>query len=168
MKVEYEWSRDDLRKELVDKRYKTNIILFVLSIVLFICFMYEGIISDAFDNLVIFIGGLVYIFLVALLLYIFTKIYVTINLKRNDKNTNKAYGKYKISADNKKIEVVINKDKFIYNYADINKIKKKKNMFIIRTKEDKIGLTFKKKLLGNNYDDLYNHIISHINTKNSH
>ncbi len=162
MKIEYNWSRADLKKELLSKRFKTNIIFFILSIVLYIWFMYAGIVSDAFDNLVIFIGGVVYLFVVSLLLFIFTKIYVTLNLKRNDKNTNKAYGKYIIKTDDNKIEVLINKDKYEYNFSDITQIKSRRNSFFIKTKEDKIGLTFKRKLLNEDYDNLYNHIKSHI------
>lgn len=164
MKLEYNWSREDLKHELKDKRYKTNVTLFIVSIILYIWFMYTGIKSNTFDNLVILIGGLVYLFIVGLLLFIFTKIYVALNLKRNDKNTNCAYGKYIVNVNDKKIEVLINKDKYEYNLKDITKIKKSKNSFFIKTNDDKIGLTFKKKLLKDDYEKLY----EYINTKISH
>ena len=97
--------------------------------------------------------------ILCLILFITTKLYVLYSIKKNDKKTNKAYGKYKIVLDKNSITVSINNDKISYKYKDIYKFKQKKHSFFIRTKEDKIGLRFNDKLLNKeDYDKLLDYI----------
>lgn len=157
MKLEYNWTREDLKKELISKRYLFNVIFFILSIICYILLMFTGLKSDLFDNKIIFIGILIFAFAVALFLFLITKIYVYWSLRKNDKNTSNAYGTYYVEVTDKDIKVTINETKILYKWSDINKFKIKKNAFFINTKEDKLGLLFKKKILG---EEKYNQLLT--------
>ena len=159
MKLEYNWTKDDLKKELISKRKITNIIFLIIGISLYIFVMYSGIVSNIFDNKVILLYGLIYTCILCLILFITTKLYVLYSIKKNDKKTNKAYGTYKIVLDKNSITVSINNDKISYKYKDITKFKQSKHSFFIRTKEDKIGLRFNDKVL--NKDD-YNKLLNYM------
>ena len=148
MKFEYEWSKEDLKKELIKKRKKTNITFFIIGIVLYLFVIYYPITSDMFDKKYLLTYGIGYVSALLFLILFFNKIYVLISLRKNDKDTNKAYGLYMIDLDNKKIKVSINDLVVEYDYKDITVLKKKKDRFFIRTKEDKIGLVFKEKVIG--------------------
>ena len=155
MSIEYEWNKEDLKKELIKSRKKTNIIFFIIGILMFIYFTYYALISKAYDNKYIIGYGIGYIALLLAILLISTKIYVASRLRKNSKDTSDAYGLYKLIVDDKCVSVSINDLKIKYDYKDIVKIKKKKDKFQIFTKEDKIGLTFKKSVLGEeNYNKL--------------
>ena len=159
MKLEYNWTKEDLKKELLRKRKTSNIVFLIIGILLYIYVMYSGIVSNLFDNKIILLYGLIYTCILLLILFITTKIYVLYSIKKNDKKTNKAYGKYKIVLDKNSITVSINNDKISYKYKDIYKFKQKKHSFFIRTKEDKIGLRFNDKILNKeDYDKLLEQI----------
>lgn len=163
MNLEYKWTKEDLKKELLNKRYKTNIIFLIMGILLYIWLMYDGIKSELFDNIIIFIGGVIFTFILALVLFITTKVYVSLSIKKNDRNTNKAYGLYKLNLDDKKIMVTINNEVIEYEYKDIIKVKKRRHSFFIRTKDDKIGLLFKENMLGKeNYNKALSYITSRV------
>lgn len=162
MCLEYTWTKENLKRDLISKRYKTNIIFLVMGILLYIWLMYDGIKSDSFDNLVIFIGGIIFTFILALILFVSAKIYVEFSLRKNDRNTNKAYGLYKLVLDDKSVKVKVNNEVIEYAYSDIVKLKKKRHGFFIRTKSDKIGLLFQEKILG--YDN-YNRVLSYISNR---
>lgn len=153
MNIEFEWGKEDLKKELYKKRKKFNIIFFIIGIVLYLYFIYYPLTSSAFDKKYLLAYGLGYVAALLLLILIFTKIYVYISIRKNDKNTGKAYGLYKINIDNNSINVSLNDLNYNYDLKDIL-LKKKKNYFIIYTKEDKIGLTFKKYILKDNYNKI--------------
>ena len=155
MKFEYNWTKDDLKKELLERRKITNIIFLIIGILLYIYVMYTGIVSNIFDNKIILLYGLIYTLILSIILFITTKLYVLYSIKKNDRNTNKAYGVYKVVLDENSITVSINNDKISYKYKDITKFKQRKNSFFIRTKEDKIGLRFNDKVLNKeDYDKL--------------
>lgn len=155
MKFEYNWTKDDLKKELLERRKITNIIFLIIGILLYIYVMYTGIVSNIFDNKIILLYGLIYTLILSIILFITTKLYVLYSIKKNDRNTNKAYGVYKVVLDENSITVSINNDKISYKYKDITKFKQSKHSFYIRTKEDKIGLRFNDKVLNKeDYDKL--------------
>lgn len=162
MCLEYKWTKENLKQELMSRRFKTNIIFLIMGILLYIWLMYDGIKSALFDNLIIFIGGVVFTFILALILFISTKIYVGFSIRKNDRNTNKAYGLYKLVLDDKIIKVTINNEVIEYHYSDIIKFKRKRHHFFIRTKSDKIGLVFQEKILGR---DNYNRVLSYISNR---
>ncbi len=147
MILEYEWNEKDLKKELNKKRLIPNIMFLIIGIILYVYVMFFGIKSELFDNKVILIYGIIYTVILGLALFISTKLYVLISLKKNKKNN--SYGLYKVNIDDSHIIVEINDNKIEYKYKDIIKYKKKKNYIYIRTIEDKIGLVFKKNVLGN-------------------
>ena len=163
MNIEYNWGREDLKKELISRRKVFNVITFIIFLSLYLFCISGALFSKLFDNKWLLICSLVYIVILFLLLFLTTKIYVFINLKRNDKKTDNAYGKYKIIVSDEDIKVNINNQEIIYKYCDINKLKIYKNKFIIKSKNDKIGLTFKKALLNNDYNKLLDKIKSKIN-----
>lgn len=163
MTFEYNWSRDDLKKELINKRYKTNFIYLIIGVMLYILFMYKAIMSELFDKLIILIGGVIFTAVFMLVLFIATKIYVLISLRKNDRMTNKAYGTYHISLNDSGIIVSINDTVINYNYQDIIKFQKKKHSFFIRTREDKVGLLFKEHVIGkDNYRQILEHVQKHV------
>ena len=159
MKFEYEWSKSDLKKELKKKRTKTNIIFLILGILMYLYVIYYPLTSKMFDKKYLLAYGLGYLSCLLLLILIFNKIYVFISLRKNDKNTNKAYGTYTVNVDDNNINVSINDTIITYTYKAITIFKKKKDRFFIRTKEDKIGLVFKKNVIGtNNYNKVLEYI----------
>jgi hypothetical protein len=97
-----------------------------------------------------------------LVIFVSSKIYVASALKKNDKNTGKAYGTYHVELTDETISVTINDQVISYKYKDIYKKKKNKNSFFINTKEDKIGLLFTKDLLDDNFDKLVNYVESRL------
>ncbi len=164
MKLEYVWTRDDLKKELISKRYNTNLIFLIIGIIAYILFMYNAIVSELFDRLVILIGGLVFACFLMIVLYFTTKIYVMISLRKNDKDTNKAYGTYKVQLSDKSLKVTINDNQIEYNYQDIIKLKRKRHEFFICTQKDKLGLIFKEKVMGkDNYQQVFDIVSSKVN-----
>ncbi len=165
MIFEYTWQRKELKKELIKRRYNTNIIFLILGIVLYVLFTLEAIKSNLFDKLVLLIGGVIFTLILALVLFITTKIYVFLSLKKNDKDTHNAYGKYKIELTASKMIVSLNDNQIIeYDYKDIVKVKRKKDSLFIATKQDKLGLIFKKHILGSqNYNQLLTFIDDKIN-----
>lgn len=159
MNIEYNWGKEDLKKELKDSRNKANFKFLIFGILAFLYFTYYAIKSDACDNKVILMYAVIYLFILCLILVVTTKIYVLFSLRKNDKKTNKAYGTYKIKLDEKFITVSINNQVIKYNYSDIYKFKIRKRYFFINTKEDKIGLTFKKNVIGKEeYDKMLEYI----------
>lgn len=163
MEFSYEWQREDLKKKLTKKRMKTNIIFFILGILLFFYITYSGFVYKEFDNWVIMLWFIIYFFLLLLTLFLSTKWYVRSKLKHNDKKTKNAYGKYIITVDDNKIESKWNKDKISYNWKDINKFKFTKKYFWIKTAQDKIGLVFDRNILNeDDYNKLSNYVKEHI------
>ena len=164
MNKEYNWGREDLKKELFKKRKKFNIICFIIIVLIYLLYISQAITMKAFDNKWLLVFGLIFLTVVIAILHYSAKLYVFINLRRNDKKTNKAYGTYKIDANNECISVTINNQNITYKYSDINKFKKKKDLFFINTSNDKIGLTFKKYMLGeNDYNELLQLVSKNIN-----
>lgn len=164
MKIEYNWTKEDLKNELKDKRFKANIKFLIFGILAYLYVTYYPIVLKEFDTKVIVKYGFIYLFVLCLMLWISAKIYVFFSLKKNDKKTNKAYGTYKINLDDNSIKVSINNQVIEYKYNEIKKIKKKKNYLYINTTNDKIGLIFKKKVIGEEkYLKLVEYIESRIN-----
>ena len=141
---------------------KNNIIFLLISIALYLLVMWSGLTSDAFDTKKILLYGLVYVVVIMAFLFVVTKIYVAYSLKKNDKKTNKAYGTYHVSLTDDSISVKINDEEITYRYQDIDKRKKRKNKYFINTKEDKLGLLFKRNLFKDDYDKLVSTIESRI------
>ena len=159
MKFEYNWTKEDLKKELLERRKITNIIFLIIGILLYIYVMYTGIASNIFDNKIILLYGLIYTLILCVILFITTKLYIYLNIKRNSKKTDNAYGKYIVKLDKNSIEVSINNKKIKYKYKDITKFKQRNHSFFIRTEDDKIGLRFNDKLLNKeDYDKLLDYI----------
>lgn len=163
MKYEYEWNKSDLKKELKKRRTKTNIVFLILGILMYLYFIYYPLTSKMFDKKYLLAYGLGYLSCLLLLILIFTKIYVHISLKKNDKNTNKAYGTYIVEVNDNSISVSINNISVKYDYKDIVVFKKKKDRFFIRTNDDKVGLVFKKNVIGEeNYNKTLEYVIKNI------
>ena len=113
-----------------------------------------GLKNEFFDNTKLIVGFIIYFILVWIILYLLNIFYIYRNLKRNDKRTNKAYGKYLIRMNDKQIESDFNNQKIVYKWIDISKVKIRKKYFFIRTKNDFIGLTFRKDMLKDDYQKI--------------
>ena len=162
MDFEYNWSKEDLKNELNETRNKTNIKFLIFGIVAFLYFTYYPIVLKEFDTKVIVMYGVIYLFILCLFLFISGKIFVSRALKKNDKRTNNAYGTYKVKLNDETIKVCINGQVIEYKYSEINKFKNKKKYIFINTKEDKIGLKFKKKVIG---EETYNKLVEYIKNR---
>ena len=165
MTYTYEWTRKDLKNVLIKKRFKTNIIFLILGTILYFYITYYGFLNNVFDNLKLIIGFIVYFAILCLFLYFITLLYVYINLKRNDRRTKKAYGKYTITLTDEEVVSEFNGEKISYKYVDINKLKIRKKYFFISSREDKIGLTFRRDKLNEDYDKILDYIKGKINKK---
>ena len=163
MNIEYNWDREDLKKELYKKRKVFNIVCFIVVLLCYLLYISQSIKMEVFDNKWILVVGLLFLAGLIAVLHYSTKLYVYLNLKKNDKKTNNAYGKYIVSADDKSISVTINNQVIKYEFSEIDKFKCKKNMFFINSKNDKLGLTFKKSKLGDNYNLLLDMVKKNIN-----
>ena len=158
MTLEYEWTREDLKKVLIKKRIPFSLIVIIISIIFYGYLIKFGITNEFFDNTKLILGFLIYLILVCIIVYLLNLFYIFRNLKRNDKRTNKAYGKYIIRMNDKQIESDFNNQKIVYKWKDISKLKIRKKYFFIRTKNDFIGLTFRKDLLKDDYDKVLEYI----------
>ena len=158
MTLEYEWTRDDLKKVLVNKRKKTTIIILVIGALFYFYLTKFGFMNEYFDSLMLLLGFFIYFAVLYIVLKLINLFYINLNLKRNDKRTNKAYGKYIIRMNDKQIESDFNDQKIVYKWEDISKLKIRKKYFFIRTKNDFIGLTFRKDLLKDDYDKALEYI----------
>lgn len=158
MSFEYEWTRDDLKKVLVKKRTISTILILILGTVLYLYLTMYGVLNEYFDTFKLVLGFLLYIIILYMIIYFINIWYINLKLKGNDKRTNKAYGKYLIKLDDDKIESIFNKQKISYKWKDISKLKIKKNNFFLRTKNDFIGLTFRKNMLKDDYDKILNYV----------
>lgn len=158
MTLEYVWTREDLKKVLIKKRIPFSLIVIIISIIFYGYLIKFGITNEFFDNTKLILGFLIYLILVCIIVYLLNLFYIFRNLKRNDKRTNKAYGKYIIRMNDKQIESDFNNQKIVYKWKDISKLKIRKKYFFIRTKNDFIGLTFRKDLLKDDYDKALDYI----------
>ena len=158
MNLEYEWTRDDLKNVLVKKRRITTIIILIIGVAFYFYLTMFGFLNEFFDSFKLFLGFLAYFAILYLILYLINIFYINLNLKRNDKRTNKAYGKYIIKMNDRQIESDFNDQKISYKWEDISKLKIRKNYFFIRTKNDFIGLTFRKNMLKDDYDKVLEYV----------
>ena len=158
MSLEYEWTRDDLKQVLVNKRKKSTIIILVIGILFYFYLTMFGFMNEYFDSIMLLLGFFIYFAVLYLVLKLINLFYIKLNLKRNDKRTNKAYGKYIIRMNDKQIESDFNDQKIVYKWEDISKLKVRKNYFFIRTKNDFIGLTFRKNMLKEDYDKVLEYV----------
>ena len=159
MNFEYEWNKEDFKKELTRKRLVPNIAFLLFGIIIYAYIMSFGIKSKMFDNKIILIISLIFIAILVLILFVSTKLFVFISLKKNEKNN--PYGVYKVNLNKDSIIVEVNNNVIQYKYSEIIKYKKRKNYLFVRTKEDKIGLIFKRNVIkNNNYNELIKYIES--------
>ena len=158
MTFEYEWTRDDLRKVLIKKRIPFTVIVLIISMAFYYYLIRFVLKNEFFDNTKLIVGFIIYFILVWIILYLLNIFYIYRNLKRNDKRTNKAYGKYLIRMNDKQIESDFNNQKIVYKWIDISKVKIRKKYFFIRTKNDFIGLTFRKDMLKDDYQKILDYV----------
>lgn len=159
MSLEYTWTRDNLKEKLHKMRRVPNTIFLLIGIAFYLYFTWYGFLDEACDDKVILLGFVLYFMVLILLLLLSTKMYVFLNLRRNDKKTDKAYGTYYVSADDSGINSKINDESINYKWEDVSKFKKNKNSFFIATKNDQLGLLFDKKCLS---DEKYNKLLKYV------
>ena len=159
MNLEYTWTRDDLKEKLHKMRRVPNTIFLLLGVFFYVYVTWYGFMEEAFDAKVILLGFVVYFMGILLLLLLSTKIYVFLNLRRNDKKTANAYGTYYGKVDEKGIESEINDEKISYKWKDVSKFKKSRNSFFIATKKDQLGLLFDKNCID---EESYNKLLKFV------
>lgn len=159
MTVDCKWSRSDLKRYLYEKRKTPNIIFLVLGSCFFFYITYYGWVQDEFvDKKILLLGFAIYFIVLLAFLWLVTKIYVFVKLRRNDIKTSKAYGEYHIQADDSKIVSVVGDEEITYDWKDVSCCKFKKNYFFLATKKDKLGLCFRREVLKNDYDKLFSYV----------
>lgn len=159
MNLEYTWTRDDLKNKLHKMRRVPNAIFLVLGIAFYLYVTWYGFMDEAFNAKIILLGFVIYFMCLLLLLLLTTKIYVFLNLRRNDKRTDKAYGTYYVKVDDKGINSKINDEKISYKWKDISKFKKSKNSFFLATNKDQLGLLFDKNYIK---EEKYNKLLKYV------
>lgn len=159
MNLEYTWTRDDLKEKLHKMRRVPNTIFLLLGVFFYVYVTWYGFMEEAFDAKVILLGFVVYFMGILLLLLLSTKIYVFLNLRRNDKKTANAYGTYYVNVDENGIESKINDEKISYKWKDVSKFKKGRNSFFIATKKDQLGLLFDKNCID---EESYNKLLKFV------
>lgn len=146
MKINYNYTAENLKKYILKSRLVNNIILFILGTLLYIWLTYNRV-------------SLVYlpIFMVVFLIFIYllNKLYIVAYFKVNDMLNYNICGKYTLELTPNKFSLTVNGKKEDYKYKNIKKIKEKKNYFIIVLGR-RNTLTFEKYL----FDvDSYNNIL---------
>lgn len=137
MKVNYEYTKKDLKKYLLRSRTVNNIVLLVIGTIIYlICSL--GKVSLLY--LPLFIIGLM------LFIYLLNQLYIILYIKANDMMNNVTYGKYTLELTPNKFSLTQNKRKTDYKYNTIKKIVEHKNLFIVRFKKSREYLTFEKHL----------------------
>jgi len=162
MKIEYEWSRDDLKNKLKKKRQTPNLVLLILGIGLYFYVTYYGIVWAYFNTWIILAGFVIYLTALLIIIRISTWIYVFSKLRGNDRRTNKAYGTYYIELNDETISSKINDLEIIYKWEEISKFRKNKKQFFVATKKDKLGLLFSKEVLK---EDDYNKLLDLVESR---
>ena len=142
--LEYTWTRDDLKNKLYKKRTVPNVIFLGLGILFYLYVTWYAFMDKACDIKILLLGFLIYFACLMAMLLLSTKMYVFLNLRRNDKKTAKAYGTYFIKVDDNGISSKINEEQISYMWKDISKFKKNKNSFFLATNKDHLGLYFDK------------------------
>ncbi len=154
MNIEYTWTRNDLKEKLHRMRRMPNLIFLILGVIFYLYVTWYGFIDKTFDDKIIILGFIIYFMVLLLFLLLVTKLYVFMNLRRNDKKTSNAYGTYYVSANDEGIQTEINNEKISYKWKEISSFKKNKNGFFIATKKDKLGLLFEKNTIKKDYNKL--------------
>ena len=137
MKVNFEYTKDEYKKYLIKSRFKNNVVLFIIGLIIYLIISYKSI-------------SLIYLplFVIGLLVFIFlmNKLYAFAYLKVNDMLNYNTYGKYVLELTPNKFSLTVNKSKTDYKYKNIRKIIISKKDFKIKFKNSREYLTFEKKL----------------------
>ena len=139
MKINFEYTKEQYKKDLLKGRIINNIILFIIGLAIYLYFSINKI-SLVF--LPLFIIGLIVVIILLNLLYVFAQIKVNEMLNYN------IYGKYIIELTPNKFSVTINKIKTDYKYNKVKKIIEGKRNFKVKFKNTREYLTFDKNLIG--------------------
>lgn len=136
MKINYEYTRNDLKKFILKSRIKNNIILFVIGLAIYLWLSINKI-------------NLIYLPLVIIglivLIYLLNKLYIFAYIKVTDTLNYNICGKYILELTPNKFSLTVNRTRTDYKYKSIKKIVEKKDMFIVKL-NNRESLTFEKKL----------------------
>ena len=137
--IKYEFTEQDYKQYLKNKRLNTNIIFLIIGTIIYFYITYYLILSSPLESFGFFALYLVVLIIVMLL---FNGLYYYINTKNNKKNH--IFGKYELNFKSNKIEV--RREDNVLNYENINikKVVVKKNFFIIKY-SNRISLLLMKK-----------------------
>ena len=69
MNKEYNWGREDLKKELFKKRKKFNIICFIIIVLIYLLYISQAITMKAFDNKWLLVFALIFLTVVIAILH---------------------------------------------------------------------------------------------------
>lgn len=153
MKVNYQYSKKDIKKYLFKNRLINNLILLILGVIIYICLTYKNI---SLIYLPLFILGL------ALILFIINIIYIEVYLKVMNNINYEMYGKYELELKGGQFILKVNNTSTSYKYNNIKKLKIKKNYFIVKLKNSREYLTFEKKLFS---EENYNKVLDIFKSK---
>ena len=147
MKVSFNYTYKDYKKYLINSRKINNIVLFIIGVVIYLCFSYNKI---SLIYLPLYIIGLIVFLILLNLLYVFAQIKVNEMLNYN------LYGKYILELTPNKFSITVNNKKTDYKYNQIKKVVEDKNSFKIKFNKSREFLSFEKKFFK---EDEYNKII---------
>ena len=160
MKISYELTKKDLSKYLIKGRFKNNVFLFIIFTLVYF-YLRKDNINNNFSNILLWYGILIICFII--FIFILDRIYTKLYIFVGDKLNNKSYGKYTISLDNKKFSISIDSKKIDYKYNMVKKIKEKKNCFYVITNSRKDSFIFEKNFFKN--EEEYNKFLNYFKEK---
>ena len=140
MKINYEYTKADLKNYLLKSRVINNIILFIIGIMVYLFFLLNKISLIYFPFYII---GLI------IILYILNILYIKAYFKVNEMMNNQMYGMYTLELTSNKFSITINKVKTDYKYNKIKKLIEKKDKFILKFNKSRESLIFEKKNFDN-------------------
>lgn len=138
MKVSYIYKEEDYKKYLLNSRKKSNVILFIIAMLIYFCFLKDKI-------QLIYLP--LYIICVLVIIFMLNKLYIAATIKVNYMLNYIVCGKYTLELKPNNFSITINKIKNDYKYNEIKKVITKKNYFILKFNKTRDSLIFEKKFL---------------------
>lgn len=138
MKVSYIYKEEDYKKYLLNSRKKSNVILFIIAVLIYFCFLKDKI-------QLIYLP--LYIICVLVIIFMLNKLYIAATIKVNYMLNYIVCGKYTLELKPNNFSITINKIKNDYKYNEIKKVITKKNYFILKFNKTRDSLIFEKKFL---------------------
>lgn len=164
MNFEYQLEKKDEIYFLKERHRKTNLVYFILFAVFYLAINIPMMMKKFWLFATIYI---LFVALLALLLWLCNYIYTMIELKIRQKSRKEDYVKYHFSITKRGITQTHGSFKKEVLWKDVKKIYIRKNYVFIEPKKNDIAFLFQRKTVGQEYDKLIQIITDNIKVKRS-